>query len=271
MSYRIVKFGTVDLPELDPEDDLSTHEARSRLVLTPGGWFDAAGSGRAGVNPLPLRVRKTIISDGVPATAQALTMTDFMALRALVDTRDRLWREWPDGTLEWTYARLLQVPVRADRKDNRNQVEMELAFQIVSDAWFGTSNGIADGAYLNYIFLTPSSFTAGGIINAGNAPATNLLIIVDPDATPITHLRLRNLTTGHDLTWTGTIAAGTTLQIDCGAKQILNNGVAAYNGLTEPSTAGWFELAPGSNTVGVDITGGAYTSGVFFVFYPPWR
>ncbi len=277
MSYRIVKFGTLDLPELDPEDDLSTHEANNPLVRTLGGWFDTAGSGAAGVQPLQLRVQRRLISDDAPGPVYApeITQDAYVALRALIDTRAALWREWPDGTLEWADARLLQISSRADRKDNRNLVDLEFAFIVESPCWYGASDGTLEvgggTTYYNYVFLTPDDYTVGGIVNGGNATASNLTIIVDPTTPAITALRIRNLTTGHDLTFGGTIAAGKMLVIDCGAKQIRNDGVAAYNDLTEPTTAKWFELVPGSNTIGVDITGGAYTSGVFFVFYPPWR
>jgi hypothetical protein len=270
MSYRITKFGTVDLPELDPEDDLSTHEARSRLVLTPGGWFDAAGSGQAGVNPLPLRVRKTLISDG--ATPFDTNMAEFRELRALVDTRDRLWRQWADtdGTLEWTWARLNQVAVRADRKDNRNQVEMELAFQVLSESWFGATGYIADIGSFN--------ITHGGsfaVQNTGNTNVTDVLLemwagsaLLSPT---LTHCRLRNMTTGHDIEWTGSLLAGTVLAINCGAQQVTNAGIDAYANFTQNSKERWFELAPGYNTLVVDVVGEDEYTHLTIGFHPPWR
>ena len=139
MSYRITQFGSVTLPELDPEDDVSTFEARNSVVTLPDGWYDVRGGERARRNPLPLTVRRSLISEPTDIeTAADVSRTEYNALRVLVGTRAKLYRTWSDeaATVEWTYARLLRIGGRADRKDNRGMAELELAFQIISPTWY---------------------------------------------------------------------------------------------------------------------------------------
>jgi hypothetical protein len=263
MSYRIVKFGLVDLPELDPEDDLSTHEARSRLVLTPGGWFDAAGSGRAGVGPLRLSVRRALISEGTFPDNFYNNRTEFNELRALIDTRDKLWRAWATSTgysYEWTWARLQQVISRADRKDNRNLAELELVFQVESPAWYTTD----ETTYTN-----PFGFML--LANQGNAPLYDITFTIAAGLDPVTAISITNSTTGHALAWAGTLTPGASLVIACGVKRITNGGVAAYNELTEPTTERWMEFAVGWNSLTAAITGGDGSEQLVTTYSMAWR
>jgi hypothetical protein len=282
MSYRITQFGTVTLPELDPEDDVSTFEARNSIVPLPDGWFDARGSERSRRNPLPLRLTRALISDGTPIeTPATVSRAEFNALRALLGTRAKLYRTWSDEaeTVEWTYARLLQAVGRADRKDNRGMAELELAFQIVSPCWYG---------------VTPYTLSVGGfevthdgpftVSNTGNCNVTDAALIVYAGSgivsPPITYFRLWNTTTGHDFSWSGILQGGGGLEIDFGAQTIGNvpyggtsgMGVDAYSGFVRPTTQErWMEFAPGDNLMEAYFTGEDYLTHIDIGFYPPWE
>ena len=273
MSYRITQFGSVTLPELDPEDDVSTFEARNSVVTLPDGWFDARGSERSRRNPLPLTVRRSLISEPTDIeTAADVSRTEYNALRVLVGTRAKLYRTWSDEaeTVEWTYARLLRVGGRADRKDNRGMAELELAFQIISPTWYAEDAVNTTGPY----------FVAGEhsrtLENTGNTNITDAIItLTNAKAVTggtLTYFKIDNTTTGHIFEWNGTLADDKALIIDCGAQTITNDGVDAYNGFVRPTDQErWMEFAPGDNELNVSITGGADFPYVRYQFYPPWE
>jgi hypothetical protein len=278
MSYRITQFGAMTLPDLDPEDDVSTFEARNSVVTLPDGWYDVRGGERARRNPLPLTVRRSLISEPTDIeTAADVSRTEYNALRVLVGTRAKLYRTWSDEaeTVEWTYARLLRVGGRADRKDNRGMAELELAFQIVSPCWYGATayhlsvggNGAHDWA-----------FTASNIGNANVTAAVLTLNQYSMFSPTLTYFRLRNTTTGHDFEWNGAVTANGTLVIDCGAQTVRNYadimgvGVDAYGGFVRPTTQErWMEFAPGENLMEVSTTGDSEYTALDVDFYPPWE
>jgi len=283
MSYRITQFGSVTLPELDPEDDVSTFEARNSVVTLPDGWFDVRGGERSRRNPLPLTVRRSLISEATEIeTAADVSRTEYNALRVLVGTRAKLYRTWSDvaATVEWTYARLLRVGGRADRKDNRGMAELELAFQISSPSWYGvTPYTLSVGGFQ---FAHGGPFT---VTNTGNCNVIDAALIVYAGSGiatpgPITYFRLWNTTTGHDFSWTGAIAPGGGLEFDFGAQTIGNvpyggtsgMGVDAYSGLVRPTTQErWMEFAPGNNAMEAYFTGEDDLARVGIDFFPPWE
>lgn len=282
MSYRITQFGSVTLPELDPEDDVSTFEARNSVVTLPDGWFDARGAERARRNPLPLTVRRSLISEPTDIeTAADVSRTEYNALRVLVGTRAKLYRTWSDeaDTVEWTYARLLRVGGRADRKDNRGMAELELAFQIISQTWYSEDAYTLSVGGFNIAHGGPFTVT-----NTGNTNVTEASLIVYAGSGivtpgPITYFRLWNTTTGHDFSWTGVIEAGGGLEFDFGAQTVGNvpyggssPGVDAYSGLVRPSDQErWMEFAPGDNLMEAYFTGEDDLTHVDIGFYPPWE
>lgn len=278
MSYRITQFGSVTLPELDPEDDVSTFEARNSVVTLPDGWYDVRGGERARRNPLPLTVRRSLISEPTDIeTAADVSRTEYNALRVLVGTRAKLYRTWSDeaDTVEWTYARLLRIGGRADRKDNRGMAELELAFQIISPTWYDT---------------TAYHLTVGGngahdwpftVTNSGNANVTDAVLTLNQYSMfspTLTYFRFQNTTTGHDFSWNGAVTANGTLVIDCGAQTVRNYadimglGVDAYGGFVRPTTQErWMEFAPGANLIEVSTTGDSEYTALDVDFYPPWE
>jgi len=273
MSYRITQFDTVTLPDLDPEDDVSTFEARNSVVTLPDGWFDARGAERSRRNPLPLTVRRSLISEPTESlTAADVSRTEYNALRVLVGTRAKLYRTWSDvaDTVEWTYARLLRVGGRADRKDNRGLAELELAFQIISPTWYGATPVNTTGPY----------FVAGEhtrtLTNSGNANVTDAIItLLNAKAITgavLTYFKIYNATTDHTFEWNGTLHEDEALIIDCGAQTVTNNGVDSYYGFVRPTNhERWMEFAPGDNELNVFITDGSDYPYVRYQFYPPWE
>jgi hypothetical protein len=274
MSYRITQFGTVTLPDLDPEDDVSTFEARNSVVTLPDGWFDVRGGERSRRNPLPLTVRRSLISEPTDIeTAADVSRTEYNALRVLVGTREKLYRTWSDvaATVEWTCARLLRVGGRADRKDNRGMAELELAFQISSPSWYSVTQVNTTGPYFG-----PAHEMSRTLENTGNCNVIDAVITLTNSVVTIgstlTYLKIVNNTTGHTIEWNGTLGQNKALIINCGAQTITNDGVDAYRGFVRPTTQErWMEFAPGNNELDIYATGESDYAYLRYVFYPPWE
>jgi hypothetical protein len=94
-------------------------------------------------------------------------------------------------------------------------------------------------------------FTFGGSGNAGNANLVNLGNYNAPLTVeihgPISQPRLRNETTGKEIFYNDTLAAGEWLEIDTKAHTVLLNGVA--NRYYRLGATQWWDLAPGINQV----------------------
>jgi hypothetical protein len=110
------------------------------------------------------------------------------------------------------------------------------------------------------------------VTNGGNALATRVILSITAGSAPITALAIASGL--HSVTYTGTIAAGKTLVLDCGAWSILNDGVDAYALFARSSAHAspyWFALTPGANTVTVARVGGATDSTLTLDFSDAWE
>ncbi len=241
MPYQITKFGSVTLPIYSGDNDLNFGQIQERFVDLPGGGsFDAWGSERAAIQRNPNQRGGEIV-----AASPADFRTQFNTLRALIGVRDKLWREWDDGTLEWTYARL--VAGGASRQSgNILDLAVDLSFVQVSPSWYGdtASSTTTD------LVSSPQTIVES---NGGNADVANAIITITAPgtlSTPITSITIA-ISAISSFTWSGSLAAGDVLVIDCGAWSIKKNGVAAWNVSFDSSHTinGMLVLAPGSNSI----------------------
>jgi hypothetical protein len=103
----------------------------------------------------------------------------------------------------------------------------------------------------------------------GSAPQPDVVFSITAVAGAVTAVIITNILTGHVLTWSGTLAAGKTLVIDCGAQSVLNDGVDDYASLTPPTNRDeWMLLDPGLNPVSVSVTEAGTQSTIQYSFYP---
>lgn len=275
MGCRLIRFGTVTLPELDADDDLPLAGVQSPLVLGSNGWFDAAGSGRARRAPARVRWGRVVAEDSTAAQRAAVT-----AVLGLAAQRLKLWREWSDGTREWAWARVLD----GGQKHGPHDVyvsPLELEFSLVSE-WRGERHSggwvlddgelLDDGLYLDESGkYTLSSSPLAITLENGNAVVRAVTITVTAGSAAITLLTIRNATSACCLVFDGTVAAGKSVVIDAGAQSVLNDGVAAYAHLVRDATyhqnGAWFEVWPGNNSITVTKTGGSTDSTITFDYY----
>lgn len=263
MATMIDRFGAAyasatELPTLDGSQPQGAGPVASSLVRLPGGGaYDWRGSDRA------RRETETMRLKGVWVAASIAAMeTKLAALRALVGTRDRLWRS--NGTTQhWRVARLLEM--RSDLGAGLAvDALLEFTFEALPGPWNGTARTVN-------ATLDASPKTAA-CTNSGNLRVADPVVTVTAAGSPITVVRVR-VAGVTDVQWTGSLAVGQSLVIDCGARTVRAGGADAYAGLSHLSgqtVSDWLRLEPGSNSVLVYRTGGSAASTVQITYSDGW-
>lgn len=260
MTYRPSSFGATTLPTRDLRVDISSDLSKLGLVPLPGaGWFDAQLTEASPAEPpvIKLFARMT-------AAALATLSTNLDTLRARVGRRDTLTITLPGGSTRWRYARLvgLQAESRAEHHLGANVTQpVELTFQCVEAWWRGAAHDVD-------VTLTGPSPQSMVMANAGNRTVNNAIITVAAVPSNITSLTIA-VTGSSSFTFSGTITAGQSLVIDCGAMTVKNNGADAYANFALGGSHvidDWLRLVSGNTTVVVTWTGGGATSTINFTY-----
>lgn len=253
MAYSYTAFGNITLPTYNRESDLSPVQAMTRFVQTAGGVFDADGSGRS-----LRRYPHSLTIDAIVSESTAVAQrTALDALRAAVGLRTYLYRVADnDGTIHRAVCRLAALTVMRSYSEHGYQ-PVTLQFQQLS-AWEGSLHSYS------WSLSSPSTKT---VTVDGNLPVVDVIFTITAGAGALTNPILTG--GGMDVRYTGTIAIGNALVIDCGTLSVLNDGVDGYSGFTlganhviEP----WCELAPGETDLTLTVSGtttGATWSVVF--------
>jgi hypothetical protein len=239
--------GATVLPLCAADQDIGTDEHVGGAVELPGGlWYNAGGT--AATQPIARIIQFT--GSYKAATAAALqTLED--GLRAPVGTYNKLWMLMGDATQRWRYARLLAARATV-RPDGVLSQAYELSFALFSSYWHGadrSSSGVKAG----------SPFT---LDNDGNRAVTDPVLTWTPAGTDSTTFSL-TVTGITQISYTGTVAAGSALVIDCGQRSVLNNGANAYTAaftLTASHTIdNWLSISPSGGVsviLATDAAGG---------------
>jgi hypothetical protein len=261
MAYHLERFIDVTLPIGNPSTDISPVPAKSNMIATLSGAFDADQGGDA-VPDLPHSISYTALSDG-DTYAEWRVVED--ALRALVGKRGWLYRRAEDNDdVQRAICKLLALT--GQRATDDKMWKMGTLEFLQLDYWRGTYHvewtldagySLDDGLSLDddesYTYTGPLTLT---ITNGGNARVTDAIITITAGGVAITDTVIAK-SGESNLHFTGTIAAGTSLVIDCGSFSVLNNGVDAYANLTLDTghvIGEWLRLDPGDNTITVTLT-----------------
>jgi len=284
--YRLVQFGDVSLEYYNQVEDIGSGATpTSYLPLPEGGALDAFGD-RA-LHPGVVERNKSLrlrVSTETELTAL------FLQLLALRGKRDKLYRRTASGDIHWQYARLVEVTAQRSHEQTKYKTIQDLTLRFATQEafWRGDLGGtwyFDDGEYFDSglsfdsgqeypLTSSPATFTVsiGESDDAGRAAIRAVRMTVNAGSADITALTIAR-TGGESLTFGGTIAAGTSLVIDCGTMQVLNNDVDAYDDLALSLTAdmaAWFTLQPGDNAITVTFTGGGTGSQIDFSYYEVW-
>jgi hypothetical protein len=266
MAYQIYQFNDVALPIYNPAQEHNV-SVGSTQVLAIGGVADYYGSRRRvaqitqfGIKGLYAGELYYLVTEGgahlvdeagnrlIAHSVDADLRLQLDQLRAVIGTRGTLYRKrWDDNAMQWKAARLLQVRHGKQADDRTVKAELECVFDAPDAKWRG---------------ITQASATASGgqIIadNAGSETVDDAILTVTAASGSITGVVVSCAATGASWAWTGTIADGTALVVDCGAATVRKAGVDAYSGFALASghaARSWLPLEPGLNQLACVITG----------------
>lgn len=269
--YRLRKFIGAHLPNRMLEEYFGTGDvATSYVNVIDRGAFDGDGTRKA-VRGTQTITRRCIISRPTAESAHE----EFIFWRSAVGQRGKLERQaLPSGDLHWIWARLDAVDADHDPVQfNRTYIPVEFRWSILPPiVWRGNTAGglhLWDGSgqfnssgwkfneAVGAILLTSNPQTVT-VTNEGNAYVDNAIVKLEAGNYDIESFALW-CSSGASWRFTGTVVAGTTLVIDCGAKSIKNNNADAWSQFqldTGHRGRPWLRLAPGDNTIRVTVVGG---------------
>lgn len=281
MPYRYLSFDGALLPEAMPEDDLSVGPVPSTLVDSLDGTFDYYGATQRLPKRQVINYRGLIVGEAdthlVDETLDDIVdeSGDFIVLGAdyAADLRDKtddikgkigvygqIVREREDdGMQQFKYGRMLEARHIRTVRDVDRIAALDIAIETNGGPWKKVGTPFLHSG-LVYAGSTFFDVTIGG-----TSPVLDAVISVSAVGAPVTSVSL-TASGGHNWTWTGTIAIGTALVIDCGALTVKNNGIDAYAGFVlDPShtARGWLELPSNQTTaLTIDLVGGPATINV---------
>jgi hypothetical protein len=261
--YIIERFGdawasATVLPTLDGRQPLGIRGIEGSILRLPGGRaYDWRGSERAPIAPEEIVIEGVWVADSVAAME-----TKHAALLALVGRRSKLWRS--NGTTQhWRTARLLSIdaPVEAGFA---HWMAYTMRFELAAMPWQGTAQ--SPNAALD------TSPKVVACANSGNARVTNPVVTVTAAGSTITVVRVRVVGVS-DIQWSGSLAAGQSLVIDCGKRTVRRAGADAYAGfslLAGHVVSDWLRIEPGVTAVQIYRTGGSAASTATVAYNEGW-
>lgn len=287
--FAIKRFGTTLLPVTRPVQDQGTGKVGNVkfLPLPGGGSYRTLGNATANVGGGYGMTVTGAISDW--SQSAAAFETQERAIRALIGTSEKLYRQWENsGDWEWVKATLASVDYK--RSDaNKNHVDISLNFTVESANWWGARHGAGWTFDSGELFDTGLEFDLGSgdvfvltsnpqtitVANNGNLPVRNaVLSLVGAASNPTTTFTVTNAATYCKFAYTGTLAATKTLVIDSGQCKVTNDGTDDYanfalNGSNHKNDS-WLVLNPGNNSIVVACDSAGDSPTLTVAFYDAW-
>lgn len=256
---RLSAFGDLSLVGANQVDDIGSGVTPTAYQpLSNGGALDLFGDRQMAPGAVE-RVHAMRLRVAVE------TVDDYYRLLALRGKRDRLYRQMPDGSIHWIYARLAEVSARRHYEQAQYKLIQDVSLRFVAEG------AIWNGALREITVSSPISPQGIEIAMPGSAPVTALLIEMTAGSasTGITLAREG----GESLTYAGSLAEDAILVIDTGAMQVsAGSEIAPFNSLQLTPGAGqsnWFSLVPGSNPLTLTTATGVIDQ-IKITFYDAW-
>ena len=276
---RLTQFGTYTFPLFNKRDLVSQGDSSGALLaLTGGEVYDGYQDDQAPEASTDLVTSFEIIE----ATAAAV-QTQYDLIRALRGKVLKLWAHFPDGTDRWVTARLAKVKMERRREYIFYQ-PVELTFEVARPGWNGTGRGptwaldageiLDSGLFLDYddVITLDGSPKSATIANGGNRMQNEIILVFRAAGNPISAITFKCGPV--DWTFSGTVAAGKTLTVDCRTRSIRNDGVDAYNLLTlnaGHTVSDWCQLEPGNNAATITYTCAGNATTLDLAYYDGWE
>lgn len=272
---RLINFGSVILPQLNGSQQLSVG-FRSSVVPLRGGGFDQDGA-----NSYP---EKKLINATFWISVNSVdnhitdidSFLDDLYSEANLGRRILLAR-MRDNSLRQVEAKMLQGSTNPNTKlyipDSVTSVDgyepCNVSFEVVYPFWKVAEDSqkfLDEGWYLDDgIFLDSGNkedatisgtSTTFEVDNTGGVEHQDcILVITGGTGVTVTDVTVDNNTTGEQVAWSGTIAAGEVLTIKTLPQTIDKDGTGEYDNTTLPgSQLGFWKLAKGINQFEITCT-----------------
>lgn len=243
MAYRILSFAGVTIQNhlgSAGQMDIGGGHSTSRpgitgagivhhpLITLPGGYvYDPIGFNVAVRSSIDLSAKIMLLPAPMGPSSIKTQLDQWLALQG---SRGTLILQGDDATTKSASARLVSVDA-IKGYNNRSQQPIELTWTVTGLPWAGNLNTY------NIVQTTSGIGVVTFILNNGNVTVTNPVFSITAVTGPITRFSFAEfLSPGSGGVWTGVVAVGTTLTIDCGSRTVLNNGVDAYSGFVGPTS-----------------------------------
>ncbi len=277
MAYRYTEFDGVPLPVGNLEQPHDTASIESDLIDSIGSAYSYHGSGAKTARKQALQLRglywgeTAYLTDGagnyivdgagnrlIAGDARAMLRSQVDALRAKRWQSGPLWRvRISDNARQWLTARLLQVRHERKREDMALMAHITCQWESAMVAWRAEDATTVSG---NATAGAPLGLLA---VNGGDTSVHDAILSVAATSGTVTSVRVQGPEAGIDWTWTGTLATGQTLIVDCGRQTMRRSGADVYGGWVRApvhTAAGWLPLAVGDNPLLVTVVGGNATA-----------
>lgn len=270
---RLVKFGTIDLPQSGDDAEHSMPvKARSSLIDLPNGAFDQDGD-KVILESSRISYRALVVN-AIDATVKNL-LKEVGKGRAVLRARLR------DGVTEWvTFAKVTGVTRDTNSNDYEAKQPIVINWEQDYPYWLDANDGLYfdtgltfdsglqfDGHFESeFVTALPYDFTINN--NGGARVPSGTLVITPSTASSVTNLKVFNFQAGLSVQYAGLLAAGQTLVIDFLTKTIEVDGTSVFNDLElgGSSQVEWMSLELDDNDI--ELTGTLSAGGSFQLY---WR
>lgn len=252
---HVVSFGTYEFDNRLTQLDVNFANTVPRTMRLPGleGGFDEYGD-----SPAPSEIGKVTARFRFNATSGTAMQALRDAVRGLAALgRGTLVIQPSGGTAayaeRWTWARInsVQVPEKMAAISDAVQ-DISVDWQVAESRWY------SDNAASGTAAACSGTATNFSRTNGGNAVALPVITVI-AGGTALNTLvikRLDGATVRDRISYSGTVAIGGTLVIDCRALSVYKNGAEAYSAQFEADHPAWMRMQPGSNDFRVELESG---------------
>lgn len=274
--YR--NFGSYYFQQGLPTDDVSSPQVLPSVVSVPDGYFYYRGEGPVPFGPQQISIRRTITGN-YKHSCTVLWADVQRELRALVGTKNRLWRQWLDDPRKYEFIDAVFSGFSAVRGlESPHSLPVDLKFQLLEPRWHGLPYGEYNSG-VDFQFdparetqITLPSDSDITLHNPGNVEVQDLKVDVLNEGgsdRSYTDIQVFNTTVPfdhHGFTWGGTLPDGTVFNNnlvfrnrEASISKAIDNVVSgAWGDLTLLGTARpdrILILYPGDNTIHIESVG----------------
>lgn len=263
---RVVSFGSYTFAHRLSGFNANFANLVPRTMRLPGmdGGYDEMGDDAP---PSEIgRVQIQMRYNATSGSAMQQTRDDLRGLAAL--GRQVLVIEPSGGTAtRWANAKINNVGISERMAAITDKVqEVSLDFQVADARWY------SDNAASGTVAACSGTATDFSRANAGNATSRPVITLVAGTAAltaGATIKRLVGTVVADRIVYSGTVAAGGTLVVDCRALSVKIGGVDSYGTAFSADHPAWLRLEPGSNDYRVELAAGK-TANVTFEWDDTW-